>query len=82
MRELVYGGRHTHPQLPGNKAMTEHERIECQLRGITVIARWVEEAKSELTYGTKAWNKLDLAEARLRNLSMFTSFGRRETKSN
>jgi hypothetical protein len=55
---------------------TADERIECQLRDMQAIAEYVETAKREVKFASKAWEALDLAEARLQGLGMYTALGR------
>ena len=56
--------------------ITTDERVDCQMRDIKFIAEKIKEAKHSVKFGSVAWNALDLAEARLQGLSLFTSFGR------
>ena len=57
-------------------SLATNERLEVQIRDIKAIAEYIETAKARLKYGTPEWNALDMAEARLQGLSMFTVFGK------
>jgi hypothetical protein len=55
-----------------------NKRAEAQMRDIQYIAEEIKAAKRAIGNGSPGWTELDLAEARLQGLAIFTSLGGRD----